>query len=466
MLEPVLPETPRHHTSRPRDTPVSICNRTLGMFFPSPRSKSPSEDETVKVLIANKFFFRNGGSEAVMLQERDYLAAAGVDIIDFSMKDERNLPSDYAQHFVDNQSYASRSGAVAKLSSALKLIHSPEAVRKIGRLIDETQPGLVHCHNIYHQLTPSIIGAAKRRGVPVVLTLHDYKPICPVYTRLNDGEICSECMTSGSWRVLANRCADGSLSKSGLLLAETWLQRLLGSYEQVDKVITPSAFMYQAVTRRRFDADRVEVLYNGVDCESIRRAEHDEDYMLYLGRLSHEKGIQTLLAAHAPIADRIELRVAGTGPLEQAMRSAYPKARYLGHLSGDSLAATIRGASLIVVPSEWLENCPMSILEAMAFGKPVVASAVGGIPELVTSGETGLLFPMKDQAALRDCLISLMANPSLRRAYGDAARKRAEQHFSLRRHNQALLRLYHGVLESARAKRPSHLSTRISAPQE
>lgn len=421
----------------------------------------------MKALVANKFFFRNGGSEAVMFQERDFLLRSGFDVIDFSMQDPRNVYSDYSGHFVSNRSYETGAGGtLARIGAALKLMHSPEAVRKIGQLIDETQPDIVHCHNIYHQLTPSIIGAAKGRQVPVVLTLHDYKPICPTYTRLRDGHVCSACIENQFSNVMKYRCADGSLGKSALLYAEATVQRLFRSYEKVDMFIAPSEFMRSSVTQHRLDEDRVEVIYNGIDCAAIDVAAEDQGYALYLGRLSPEKGIETLLSAHAEIADRVPLVIAGTGPLEQTMRSRYPKAQYLGHLSGDALKETVRNAAMIVVPSEWYENCPMSVLEAMASGKPVVASNIGGIPELVTPGETGLLFRPGDHDMLKSHLLQLISYPELRRVYGDAARKRAEHSFSLEQHNDALMHLYRNVIDRASIQTSTGISPHFAPPQE
>jgi glycosyltransferase involved in cell wall biosynthesis len=425
-----------------------------------------AQETKVKVLLANKFFFRNGGSEAVMFQERDFLLKAGCAVIDFSMQDGRNAPSAYSEYFVANQSYETATGAGAKARAALKLIHSPEAVRKIGQLIERTEPDLVHCHNIYHQLTPSIIRAAKRRGVPVVLTLHDYKPICPVYTRLRHGRVCSDCIGGRFSNVVKHRCANGSLGKSALLLAEAWMQRLLGSYDEVDRMVAPSHFMRQSVTQHRFPANRVDVIYNGIDCGAMAPTSDDRGYILYLGRLSPEKGIETLLAAHNGIADRVPLMVAGTGPIETALRTRFPRAQYLGHLSGPALDDAIRHAALLAVPSEWYENCPMSILEAMAFGKPVVASDIGGIPELVLHAKTGLLFRPGDTTALKDCLVCLMDDPILRRRYGNAARARAENQFSLEKHNSALLQLYLTVTQGSRVQLKRGASRRLATPQE
>jgi glycosyltransferase involved in cell wall biosynthesis len=420
----------------------------------------------VRVLLANKFFFRNGGSEAVMFQEREFLREAGVEVVDFSMQDPRNLPSAQSGDFVGRQSYETAEGRGARVRAALKLIHSREAVRNITRLIDRTRPDILHCHNIYHQLTPSIIGAAKRRGLPVVLTLHDYKPVCPVYTRLQHGQVCSECLGSQFTNVLKHRCADGSLGKSALLFVEAQVQRLLGSYEKVDRFVAPSEFMRQSVTQHRFAPDRVEVIYNGIACSASAPTPEDQGYALYLGRLSPEKGIETLLSAQDAIAEQVPLMVAGTGPLEQSVRLRYPKARYLGHLSGAALESTIRQASLIVVPSEWYENCPMSVLEAMALGKPVVASDIGGIPELVMHGETGLLFPPGDRDALKNCLSRLMNDSDLRHGYGAAGRRRAIERFSLEHHNNALLRLYRTLVDQTGARAARDPSSDLATPQE
>lgn len=397
----------------------------------------------MKVLLANKYFFRNGGSEVVMFQERDFLKRAGHTVVDFSMRDERNIASDYASYFVGRRDY--RGGdQLGKLKSALNFVHSPEAVRRIGALIDATHPDLVHCHNIYHQLTPSIIGAAKARGVPVVLTLHDYKPVCPVYTRLNEGKPCSACLDGRFTPVLKHRCAEGSLGKSALLYAEAMVQRRLGNYEKVDRFIAPSRFMRDSVLHR-FRPEQVVLLHNGVDPAGIAACGRDDGYVLYFGRLSQEKGIETLLRAHAGVRGAWPLVVAGTGPLADELRGKYPSARFVGHLAGEALKRAIAGAAAAVVPSEWHENCPMAVLEAMAYGKPVVGSRMGGIPELVAEGKTGLLFNPGNVSELQEKLDTLMAVPDLRGLMGKQARVRAAQEFSQEKHNAGLLVIYDSV---------------------
>ena len=400
----------------------------------------------MKVLLANKFFFRNGGSEVVMFQERDFLLQSGHAVVDFSMQDERNIESPYASHFVTRQDYRG-GGGPGRLRSALAFVHSPEAVKKVGALIDATRPDLVHCHNVYHQLTPSIIGAAKARGVPVALTLHDYKPVCPAYTRLRGGETCSDCLDGDFGNVLRHRCAEGSLGKSVLLYAEAVVQRRLGNYEKVDRFIAPSRFMADSMAHR-IPTERIALLYNGVDMAHSPEAGGDESHVLFLGRLSHEKGVETLLSAHAAAEGRWPLVVAGGGPLLDDLKAQYKHATFAGHLSGDALKQALAGAAVVVVPSEWYENCPMSVLEAMAQGKPVVGSRMGGIPELVADGETGLLFEAGNVAELGACLGRLMADPALRRRMGQAARARAGREFSLEKHNAGLTAIYETLVQT------------------
>lgn len=380
-----------------------------------------------------------------MFQERDFLLRSGNQVVDFSMQDESNLPSPNSTFFVSRQDYRGGGGKLGKLKAAFSLIHSSESVNKISALIRQTRPDLVHCHNIYHQLTPSIIGAAKRLGVPVVLTLHDCKPVCPTYNRLRDGEPCSDCLDGDFSHVLRNRCAAGSLGKSALLYAEAVVQRLMGSYENVDAFIAPSRYMQQSIAHR-VPEDRIKLLYNGVDTNAIRGSGVDEGYVLFLGRLSREKGVETLLKAHANSAAGWRLVVAGTGPLNDYLKTQYNPSILVGYLAGDELKEMIDRAAVVVVPSECYENCPMSVLEAMAYGKPVVGSRMGGIPELVEDGKTGLLFDAGNVNELSSVLDRLMSSAELRRQLGMAGRQRAETAFSLDSHNVGLMDIYRTIL--------------------
>jgi glycosyltransferase involved in cell wall biosynthesis len=362
------------------------------------------------------------------------------------MNDARNFPSKYESYFVAQKGYRSNSRS-NQIKSALSLIHSREAVKQITRLIRDEKPDLLHCHNIYHQLTPSIINAAARLKIPVVLTLHDYKPVCPVYTQLANGQPCTKCSEGRFEALLSQRCADGSIGRSALLWAEARYHAAAHSYQHVDKFIAPSRFMRDAVVRR-FGDDKVVHIPNGIDTSRIEASgqEQEKGFVLYLGRLSPEKGVETLLQAHAADDAAWRLVVAGTGPLLQDLKSRFPLAEFTGHLTGDALKTRLREASLVVVPSEWHENSPLSILEAMAHAKPIVASRIGGIPELVRDGETGFLFNPKDAQELSSRIRTLLGDSDLRKKFGREARRIAETQYSLTRHGASLLSLYENLI--------------------
>jgi glycosyltransferase involved in cell wall biosynthesis len=421
--------------------------RTTGEPVPPDRGETndvvSSKHAALKILFANKFFFLNGGSEAVMFAEMELMRKHQLDVVEFSMHDPRNFPSKYESYFVSQKGYRSTSRG-SQIKSALSLIHSREAVTRLTNLIRCERPDLLHCHNIYHQLTPSIISAASRLNVPVVLTLHDYKPVCPVYTQLSNGRVCTKCSDGRFEALLLRRCADGSIGRSALLWAEARYHAAARSYQRVDKFIAPSRFMRDAVVRR-LGEDKVIHIPNGIDASRIEMSERDEDFVLYLGRLSAEKGVETLLRAHAADDAAWRLVVAGSGPLLEGLRSRFPLAEFTGHLAGMALETRLRDASVVVVPSEWHENSPLSILEAMAHGKPIVASRIGGIPELVRDRQTGLLFEPGHAQQLSDCINVLLGDPDLRRRLGRRARQIVEREYSLERHGAALLSLYESL---------------------
>jgi glycosyltransferase involved in cell wall biosynthesis len=400
----------------------------------------------LKILFANKFFFLNGGSEVVMFDEMELMRTHALDVIEFSMQDPRNFPSKYDSYFVAQKDYRSTSPST-RLRSALAFIHSREAVKQITHLIRDEKPDLMHCHNIYHQLTPSIINAASRQTIPVVLTLHDFKPVCPIYSQLWNGELCTKCSDGRFEALLMQRCADGSIGRSALLWAEARYHAAARSYQRVDMFVAPSRFMRDNVVRR-LGEDKVVHIPNGIDTSRIQPSEHDEGFVLYLGRLSPEKGVETLLRAHAADNAAWRLVVAGSGPLLEGLRSRFPLAEFTGHLTGNALETRLRGASVVVMPSKARENCPLSILEAMAHAKPVVASRIGGIPELIRDGETGLLFEPNDPQQLSNCIRTLLRDSDLRKKFGGQARRIAETEYSLERHGAALLSLYRSLTAS------------------
>lgn len=397
----------------------------------------------MKILQANKFFHQRGGAERVLFQERDLLKAVGVEVIDFSMHSPENMESDQSGYFISHRDYRAPHSLAAKLSLAGSFIHSREAVRNLKALVRAEKPDLAHLHNIYHHLTPSIIPALKDLGVPVVLTLHDFKLVCPAYVMLTaGGKICEKCADGSFCKPLTANC-QGSRFKGALLAAEAYFHRLKKSYDGVDLFIAPSRFMAE-MAARRVPAEKIAFLANGIEVDRLQATGEDHGYALYLGRLSREKGVGTLCKAQK--LSRTPLKIVGTGPEEDALRSTYNRPEFLGYKSGNELFSLILRAGFVVVPSEWYENCPMVILEAMALGKPVLATRLGGIPDLVEDGVNGYLFEPGNAEELAGRMQELSADPELRSYMGDSARNRAEHRYSLAGHGRGLLDLYRQVL--------------------
>ena len=226
-----------------------------------------------------------------------------------------------------------------------------------------------------------------------------------------------------------------------LLTAESMWHHFRRSYEKVDLYIAPSHFMAGQIARR-IPAHKIKVLHNGIDPKELEAHYNDDGYALYFGRLSREKGVETLLKAHELIGNRMKLKILGTGPQDEYLRSNYRSAEYLGYKSGTELHQIIRKAGFVIVPSEWNENCSMTILEAMAMGKPVIGSDIGGIPEQIENNVTGLLFNMGDAEDLSKKMQILISDPNLRVSMGKSARKKLEEEYSLEKHCLDLLDIY------------------------
>jgi glycosyltransferase involved in cell wall biosynthesis len=398
----------------------------------------------MKVLMANKFFYMNGGSERVFFQERQFLLKEGSNVIDFSMRDPRNFDSLYSDYFIENIDYKSAAGMGGKIKTALSFIHSSEAVRKLKKLVEKERPDIAHLHNIYHQLTPSIIPVLKKNGVKVVLTLHDCKLICPSYLALKETKICIECAGKYFFKPIMTNCQKSRML--ALLFAlEAYWHKWQGSYDAVDMFLSPSKFLAGLVAKR-IPAEKIAILHNGIDCNEYQPNYTDNGYALYFGRLSAEKGIETLLAAHGKMGRHLPLKVVGTGPLAEKLRSSHPAAEFLGYKSGQELKDIVANAAFVVVPSECYENCSMVVLESMAFGKPLIGSRIGGIPEQIENDKTGFLFEAGNVEELARKMDILTGDQQLRIAMGQAGRKKLESEYSLSGHCRQLVSIYEDLL--------------------
>ena len=409
----------------------------------------------MRVLQVNKFLYTYGGSETVMFQTSGLLEAHGHEVLYFSMHDEKNRPTAQDPYFVSNVDFSpgvQRHGSdrLKVPMIAARLVHSSEAARNIEALVKETRPDVAHLHNIYHQLSPSILKPLRKLGVPTVMTLHDYKLICPNLMLYANGAICERCKGGNYYEAVLQKCVKDSRMRGALCAVEAYSHRISRVYERgVDFYIAPSLFMREKMMEFGVNAKQIAHLPNFLNLDTFTPNYEGGPYCLYAGRIERIKGIETLLKAVAKsdTASAIELRIAGDGDIrarleQEATEAGLDQVRFLGRVPPEDMGPLVQGASFVVVPSEWYENAPMSILEAFAYGKPVIAARIGGIPELVSDGENGLLFEPGNADELRQAMERLISNPALAIQMGRRARKTIEEKFGPERHYQGLMSLY------------------------
>ncbi|HJT23644.1 MAG TPA: glycosyltransferase family 4 protein [bacterium] len=396
----------------------------------------------MRILFANKYYYLKGGCERVLFTEMELLRSHGHQVAVFASDHPSNETAEFSDLFTEREDYF-EAGWGHKAKAALKIIYSPEAYSKFGRVIDLFKPDLVHAHNIYAQLSTAVLDAAKDRGVPVVLTAHDYKLVCPSYMMLDHGSVCEKCIGGHYYHSLLTGCHKESRVASAVYMAETYFNTWFKKYDSVRKFICPSGFIKSKLASR-FAPDRMTVLNNPVDLASYVPVFRDEGYYLFTGRLSKEKGVFTLIRAFAEMG--LPLKIAGTGPLERECRQlarGVPNIQMTGYKGGRDLAALYQGARACVVPSEWYENAPLSVIEPLAYAKPVIAARIGGIPELIQEGRNGLLFNAFDPADLkRKVRFFQQLLPSQYRSFCSQARISAQEQFSTERHYAALMQIY------------------------
>ena len=387
----------------------------------------------MRILQVNKFLYRRGGAEGYLLDLAEQQRAAGHEVEYFGMAHPDNLPMRYAAHFPTHVEFEPPPPDPRGRAELVgRMLWSRQAYRGIGAVIADFAPDVVHMHNIYHQLSPSMIRASVKAGVPVVMTLHDYKLACPTYQFLDQGVICTACVGGSLTSAVKRRCKDGSLAASTIAAVEVGAHRLLKSYDPVATFVCPSAFLRDQMVAAGLHPGKMVHLDNFTDTQvPVRDAAGSG--VLFAGRLSREKGVDVLIEAAGVLATDVSgvlVDIVGDGPergeLEHlAQRVALGAVRFHGRVSAQDVRAHLRAARVSAVPSRWYENQPLSVLEAFASGVPVVGSALGGLTDLITPSVDGALVPAEDALALAAALRPYLADAELSLRQGAAARERA-----------------------------------------
>jgi glycosyltransferase involved in cell wall biosynthesis len=380
-----------------------------------------SEVGPLRVLLVHNAYQMRGGEDSVVDAEVSLLRARGHEVTLFQRSNDD----------INNMS---------RLGVASQTMWSVPTTRQVGDAIARHRPDVVHVHNTHPLVSPSVFWAAQSHGVPTVMTLHNFRLLCPQATLLRAGRPCEDCVGRAPWAALQHRCYRSSVVQTGALAATLMLHRMLGTYQhKVSRFIALNEFCKTKFVAGGLPADRIAIKPNFVDCPALP-VDQVRSGGLYVGRLSEEKGIHVLLKALCAYPEH-QVEILGSGPCERDAQEV-AGAAYKGAQSPDQVMVRLAKAAYLVLPSICYEGFPRTLVEAFASGAPVIASRHGSLAELVEDGVTGLLFTPGDV----DDLVAKMRwadnHPEAMLAMGQSARKAYEMRYSPARNYDMLMGIY------------------------
>jgi len=410
------------------------------------------DTDRLRVLQVNKFFRPGAGAETSFFQTRDLLRRRGHDVIDFAMRHPSNLPSPYEGYFAPERSYDGEGRAITRVRDATLSIYSVPARKRLARLLAEHRPDVAHLHNVYHQLTLSVVDELAAQRVPMVMTLHDWKVACPAYTLFTEGAPCRRCPTNGFASAVRHRCVKGSAAASAFAALEAAVVRQRRTYSKINRFIGPSRFAVEVAQLGGLDVDRVEHVPNFLPDDELRpelEPGEVEPRILYVGRLDVTKGVRELLDAFSLVTVDAQLRIVGAGALEPEVREAAARdtrISYLGRLDRERVFEEYARALCVTMPSVWEDNGPLVVLEAQAHAKAMIVSDRGGLKEFVSDGETGRVVRAGHVDDLVRAIEQVVRDPQLARSWGLRARERVAAEHSADRHYERLMAVYRAAM--------------------
>ena len=393
----------------------------------------------MRILLVNKFWYQHGGSERVAFLTKKILEKAGHEVKIFGMKNPKNeFSNEYFSDYVDYKTMRGWKRVVA----GLKAIYNFEAKHKFEKLVKDFRPDVIHFHNIYHQLSFSLLDVGKKYKVPMVMTLHDYKMISPNYMMFHHGKIDESCVMGHYYRCLFNNCME-NIGFSYIATKEALFRKFRKYQSFINLYISPSRFLKDKFVSAGWNEKKLVVIPNPLE-SSGDLSTKDGDYVVFVGRLAKEKGIDVLLRA-AEKTPEIKYKIVGDGPEYSSLSSKRPQnVEFIGFLENQKAKKMIADSRLVVAPSIWYENCPLSILEAKALGKIVIASRIGGIPELLP--EELLFTPGKADDLAEKIKHYYNLTEDKRLAFGEKLRSEVKIVNSEEKYYQSLLNVYEQTL--------------------
>ena len=388
---------------------------------------------TMKILTVHNRYQQAGGEDNVVAAETKLLADHGHKVELWNV-DNKDLPG----------------GITGKINTALSTSYSSASRALARKKIQSFKPDIVHVHNFFPQISPSIYDACLDENIPVIQTLHNYRLICPGAMLMRDGKICEQCISGSPYQAVKYGCYRGSKLGSLVVAHMVAQHRKLGTWQhKVTRFIALTYFAKSKFVEAGFPVDKISVKANFVNDPSQEHAQLERTvpgFALFVGRLSEEKGLKTLLKAWSTLDKPILLQIAGSGPLADLLPDQN-NIKALGHQSADDISLLMRQALFLILPSEWYEGFPLVLVEAFAHGLPILASRLGSMADVINDGETGLLFESGNPDDLASKIRWLVDNQEKCQRLGNNARLAYLANYTAERNLQQLIEIYQQAIE-------------------
>jgi len=411
----------------------------------------------MNILVANWTWYPSGGDWTYIESICKLYESKGHNIIPFSLNNEKNFVTNYDKYFLDEINYKifyNKINLTKGIKSAIKSIYSFEAKEKLKLLLSDNKVDIAQLNNISNYQTPSIIPVLKDFKIPIVWRILDYRLICPNSTFLSKDKICENCYNHKYYNCILKKCKKNSLLASALLAIESYAYYVMPLYKDVDMFLFQSEFTRDMFVKYGFDIKKTQIIENPYDCTNVQPKYEGENYILYFGRISKEKGILTLIKAMKEIPN-VNLKVVGDGPeydyyLNYIVENSIKNISFLGPKWNEELKPIIEDCEFVIVPSEWYEPSPYVVLQSFSYGKPVVCANMGGLNDLIVNNTNGLIFKAGDEFNLSKTIINLLKDKQLISKMGKNARIILENKYSPEKYYDNTMQVFTNLINKSK----------------
>lgn len=412
----------------------------------------------MRILLVNYRYFISGGPEKYLFNIKEMLEQNGHEVIPFSIRSSKNVESEYSEYFVEpigreDAVYYSEVKKTPKsvVQLVARSVYSWEVKRAVQKAINDLKPDLMYVIHFVNKLSPSIIIGAKELDIPVVLRISDYFLLCPRFDFMYRRQVCEDCLTKGYGACVIKRCVKGSLLASCIRALSMKIHNLIGVYDKVDAFIAPSEFLKRKLISSGFPKEKIHHIPTFTISASDEGEARTGAYGLYFGRISEEKGVETLIQAYEQMPNR-QLKIVGDDTKDEAARlkeyvrgHGLGNVEFLGFKASTELEAIIRGSRFTLIPSIWYDNLPNTALESFQCSKPIIASNIGSLPELVVDNSNGYLF---EPGNIHDLIekIGKLDDDKVVERMGSTGKSRMADLFAPIAHYDKLMNVFLGLL--------------------